>query len=210
MYCEVGAFGHVGPLREEPGYDPLMQAFSGIMSLTGDADRPPSRAGVSIIDLGTGTWAALGIITALLRRNLQGTGATVNRSLFETSLAWMALSLGTAAAGGQQGERFGSGIGFIAPSQAYMTADGYLMLSCANDALFAKLCEGLGHRGSRKCCATSRCGRWAFWASHRTRSSKPCTAPCFHRGQRGWPGDRFGPVEIRFRKLRLGLRGLCV
>lgn len=145
VYCEVSAFGHVGPLREEPGYDPLMQAFSGIMSMTGDADRPPSRAGVSIVDLGTGTWAALGIITALLRRNLQGTGATVNCSLFETSLAWMALSLGTAAAGGNQGERFGSGISFIAPSRSYMTADGYLMLSCANDALFAKLCEALGH-----------------------------------------------------------------
>jgi len=145
VYCEVGAFGHAGPLREEPGYDPLMQAFSGIMSLTGEADRPPSRAGVSIIDLGTGTWAALGIITALLRRNIQGAGATVNCSLFETSLAWMALSLGTAAAGGRQGERLGSGISFIAPSRAYMAADGYLMLSCANDALFTKLCDALGH-----------------------------------------------------------------
>lgn len=145
VYCEVGAFGHKGPLREEPGYDPLMQAFSGIMSLTGDGDRPPSRAGVSIIDLGTGTWAALGIITALLRRNIQGTGATVNCSLLETALTWMALSLGTAAAGGQQSERFGSGISFIAPSRAYMTADGYLMLSCANNALFVKLCEGLSH-----------------------------------------------------------------
>ena len=150
VYCEVGAFGHAGPLREEPGYDPLMQAFSGIMSLTGEADRPPSRAGVSIIDLGTGTWAALGIITALLRRNIQGAGATVNCSLFETSLAWMALSLGTAAAGGRQGERLGSGISFIAPSRAYMAADGYLMLSCANDALFTKLCDALGHAHAAK------------------------------------------------------------
>ncbi len=145
VYCEVGAFGHVGPLREEPGYDPMMQAFSGIMSLTGDADRPPSRAGVSIIDLGTGTWAAFGVVAALLRRNIQGMGATVSCSLFETALAWMALSLGTAAAGGGQGERLGSGIGFVAPSRAYMTADGYLMLSCANDALFVKLCEAIGH-----------------------------------------------------------------
>lgn len=144
VYCEVGAFGHVGPMREEPGYDPLMQAFSGIMSLTGDADRPPSRSGVSIIDLGTGTWAALGIVVALLRRQTQGTGATVNCSLFETALAWMALSLGTHAAGGKKAGRLGSGIGFIAPSRAYMTADGYLMVSCANDHLFGKLCGALG------------------------------------------------------------------
>ena len=64
VYCDIGAFGRAGPLRERPGYDPLLQAFAGIMSVTGEPDRPGVRVGASIVDQGTGMWAALGILAA--------------------------------------------------------------------------------------------------------------------------------------------------
>lgn len=141
--CEVGAFGHVGPMNRHPGYDPLMQAFGGIMSLTGEEGQAPVRAGVSIVDFGTGMWAVIGILAALFRRARTKQGATVNSSLFETALAWMTVGIANYAADGEIGCRHGSGIAFIVPHSAYPTADGYLIVSCANDRLFARLCEAL-------------------------------------------------------------------
>ncbi len=143
VYCEVGAYGHVGPLNMQPGYDPLMQAFAGIMSLTGEEGQPPVRAGVSIVDFGTGMWAVIGIVSALLRRERKQVGATVNSSLLETAIAWMSIGVANYAADGEPGGRHGSGIAFIVPHRAYAAADGHLIISCANDALFARLCEAL-------------------------------------------------------------------
>ncbi|MGF6916083.1 CoA transferase [Paraburkholderia strydomiana] len=143
--CEVGAFGHVGPMNKEPGYDPLMQAFSGIMSLTGENGQAPSRAGVSIVDFGTGMWAVIGILSALYRRKVTGKGATVNSSLLETAIAWMSVGIANYATDGEPGSRHGSGIAFIVPHRAFTTKDGYLIVSCANDRLFGKLSEALGH-----------------------------------------------------------------
>src|SRR5439155_17897767 len=74
VYCDIGAFGRVGPLRERAGYDPLLQAFGGIMSVTGEPDRPGVRVGTSVVDQGTGMWAALGILAVLLA----GGGRTVD------------------------------------------------------------------------------------------------------------------------------------
>lgn len=141
--CEVGAFGHAGPLNKHPGYDPLMQAFSGIMSLTGEEGQAPVRAGVSIVDFGSGMWAVIGILAALFRRQATRRGATVHGSLLETACAWMTVSVANYAADGDKGGRHGSGIGFIVPHRAYTAADGYLVVSCANDRLFAVLCEAL-------------------------------------------------------------------
>lgn len=143
--CEMGAFGHVGPLNQEPGYDPLMQAFSGIMSVTGENGQAPSRAGVSIVDFGTGMWSVIGVISALYRRKVAGNGATVNASLLETAIAWMSVGIANYATDGEPGSRHGSGIAFIVPHRAYGTKDGYLIISCANDRLFGKLAEALGH-----------------------------------------------------------------
>jgi crotonobetainyl-CoA:carnitine CoA-transferase CaiB-like acyl-CoA transferase len=142
--CEIGAFGHVGPMNKHPGYDPLMQAFSGIMSLTGENGQAPVRSGVSIIDFGTGMWAVIGILSALFRREVRHTGATVNGSLLETAMAWMSVGVANYAADGEPGAAHGSGIAFIVPHRAYTAADGYLVVSCANDRLFAKLCDALG------------------------------------------------------------------
>jgi formyl-CoA transferase len=144
IYCEIGAFGHAGPMNTFGGYDPLMQAFAGIMSLTGEEGQPPVRAGVSIVDFGSGMWAVIGILAALVRRTSSGAGATVQGSLLETALAWMSVGIANFNADGDEGGRFGSGVAFIVPHRAYEVSDGYLIVSCANDALFSRLCTALG------------------------------------------------------------------
>ena len=143
--CEIGAFGHTGPMRTLPGYDPLMQAFAGIMSVTGEEGRQPVRAGVSVIDFGTGMWAAIGILAALVRRGEGGSGSAVNSSLLETAITWMSVGLATHAADVVPGVRHGSGSAFVVPHRAYNAADGHIAVSCGNDGLFRKLCAALGH-----------------------------------------------------------------
>ena len=109
IYCEIGAFGHLGPLNMLPGYDPLMQAFSGIMSITGEEGQAPVRAGVSIVDFGAGLWAVIGILSALYRRQIKHCGATVNGSLLETAIGWMTVAIANYSADGDTGGRHGSG-----------------------------------------------------------------------------------------------------
>ncbi|WP_370937531.1 CaiB/BaiF CoA transferase family protein [Amycolatopsis sp. cg13] len=145
VHCEIGAFGKAGPLRELPGYDPLMQAFSGIMDITGEHDGGPVRAGVSIVDFGTGMWAVIGILAALNRRHVKHTGAAVDASLLETAIAWNSVGIAGYAADGYPGSRHGSGVAFIVPHRAFAASDGALIVSCANDALFVRLAAALGH-----------------------------------------------------------------
>ncbi len=144
IYCSVTPFGDRGPLRDLPGYDPLMQAFGGIMSVTGEVGGGPIRAGVSLVDMGTGMWAALSVVAALLERG-DGPGRRIVTSLYETALGWMAYHLATYWAAGEPPTRQGSGTVTIAPYQAFRTRDGSLMIAAANDRLFGRLAEALGH-----------------------------------------------------------------
>src|SRR2546421_3936367 len=140
VYCDIGAFGRAGTLRDRGGYDPLLQAFGGIISVTGEPDRPGVRVGASIVDQGTGTWAALGILAALV----VGGGRTVDVSLFETTLALLPYQVTAYLASGAIPGRHGTAFPLIAPYQVFRVRDGELMIAAGNDGLFARLCTALG------------------------------------------------------------------
>ena len=144
VYCSVGAYGRAGPLADEPGYDALMQAAGGLISMTGEADGPPVRVGVSLIDLGTGVWAALGVLAALYERERTGAGRTLEISLYETALTLLASQLVGYLGAGVVPGREGSAFSQIAPYQVFPTRDGELMIVAGNDKLFAALCDVLG------------------------------------------------------------------
>jgi crotonobetainyl-CoA:carnitine CoA-transferase CaiB-like acyl-CoA transferase len=147
IWCNLGAFGSVGPLRDRPGYDPMMQAYGGLMSLLGEDGRPPVRVGVSIIDIATGMWSVIGILAALQERQRTGRGGVVDTSLYETTLAWMTLPISAFLANGEIPTRHGSGIEQIVPYQAFETADGFMMVAAGNDNLFRRLCAAIGRLG---------------------------------------------------------------
>ena len=144
VYATIGAFGAAGPLKDEPGYDPLMQAFGGMMSVTGEQGRPPVRVGTSPIDMGAGMWVVTGVLSALLKRATSGCGGEVVTSLYETALGWMLYHVASEAVTGEEPGRHGSGTAMIVPYQAFPTADGDLVVAAGNDSLFRRVCEAIG------------------------------------------------------------------
>jgi crotonobetainyl-CoA:carnitine CoA-transferase CaiB-like acyl-CoA transferase len=144
VYCTIGAFGAVGPRRDQPGYDPLMQAAGGIMSVTGEAGRPPVRAGISAVDQGTGMWSALAILAALMGRDAAQRAQLIDTSLFETAVSWVPYQIAGYLGTGKTPRPMGSGMNMLAPYEAFQARDGWVMLAAGNDRLFASLCEALG------------------------------------------------------------------
>ncbi|MCY3676826.1 MAG: CoA transferase [Gemmatimonadetes bacterium] len=143
VYVSVTSHGLEGPLRDDPGYDPLMQARSGLMSVTGERDGRPVRVGTSIVDLGTGTWTAIAVLGALMERERTGRGCHVTASLLDTSLAWMSYHLTSYLATGEPPGPMGTSIAMIAPYEAFPCTDGSVMIAAGNDDIFGRLCRAL-------------------------------------------------------------------
>jgi crotonobetainyl-CoA:carnitine CoA-transferase CaiB-like acyl-CoA transferase len=144
VYCAVTAYGPRGPLAHLPGYDPLMQAYGGLMSVNGHPGGEPARVGTSIVDMGTGMWAALGIVAGLRQRDASGRAVEVTTALFDTALMWMSNHAMVWLGSGEVPQPQGSGVGMIVPYQAFPAADGFVMIAAGSDALFTRLAAGLG------------------------------------------------------------------
>jgi formyl-CoA transferase len=147
IYCEMGAFGHLGPMRDQPGYEPLLQAFGGLSSITGEPGGPPVRMGASVVDQGTGMWTVIGALAALQQRARTGRGCVVNTSLFETAFTWANQKVSAFVNQGEEPVRHASGHPGFVPYEAFDAADAPLLVCCGNDRLFAKFARVLGQAG---------------------------------------------------------------
>jgi crotonobetainyl-CoA:carnitine CoA-transferase CaiB-like acyl-CoA transferase len=145
VYGSAAAFGARGPMRLAAGYEPMVQAFAGIFSVNGEAERAGVRVGVSLLDVGTGMWTALGCIAGLLQRERTGKGVVVDASLFETALGWLGGHFAGFRVSGDLPVRNPTGSNRVVVFQAFDAADGQVIIAAANDRLFAKLAGELGH-----------------------------------------------------------------
>lgn len=145
IYCSISAFGPVGPLRDRPGYEPMVQAFSGLFMVSGAEDSPPLRIGVPTLDVGSGMWAVIGILSALVRRAQTGVGSVVDASLFETALQWQAGQFASLGLSGEVPKRHPTGSVRLVPFEGFRTQTGMIVIAAANDRLFATLARTLDH-----------------------------------------------------------------
>ncbi|MCB1844290.1 MAG: CoA transferase, partial [Halioglobus sp.] len=144
IYCSISAYGQDGPRSREPGYDAMMQASAGLMSLTGEPDGMPQKTGVAITDILTGMYAASAVLAALNARHRTGAGQHIDVPLFDTQVACLANQAMSYLVSNEVPPRYGNAHPSIVPYQAFETADGYLMLAVGNDRQFAACATGLG------------------------------------------------------------------
>ena len=148
IYCAITGYGQTGPDRALPGYDTVIQAQGGIMSITGPtsggSDGEPYKVGVAIVDITAGLQAAVAILTALQHRERTGEGQHIDIALFDTQLSWLANVASGYLLSGDPPRRYGNAHGTVVPYQTFATADGHLMLAVGNDGQFATLAEVVG------------------------------------------------------------------
>ncbi len=144
VYCNISAFGQVGPLQARPGFDPLLQAYGGMMSMTGRPDEAPNFCGASINDKATGMFCTIGVLGALRRRDQTGQGCVVDTSLFETAVHWVEGAVNAYVATGVVTKRHGTGANVIVPYQVFQASDLPLVIAAGNDRLFARCARVLG------------------------------------------------------------------
>jgi crotonobetainyl-CoA:carnitine CoA-transferase CaiB-like acyl-CoA transferase len=140
IHCSISGFGTVGPMRHGKGYDLILQAFSGMLSITGDEGSAPMRSPFSPVDQGTGMHALIGILAALLRRHQTGEGCSVEASLFDTSTAFLAYFLQNYWNSDKEPKKAGVGHASLCPYGVFDTADRPVILGIANDTLWRKFC----------------------------------------------------------------------
>ncbi len=144
VYASLSAYGPRGPEREKAGYDALLQARTGIVSVTGEEGSAGARAGISLLDMGTGIWGALGVLAALFEHGRTGRGQRVDGSLFQTGVSWMAYHLLARQFTGRDPRPQGMRHEAFSPYGEYPTADGVILIGVSNDRLFARLCRAIG------------------------------------------------------------------
>ena len=144
IYCDISGFGSVGPMRDGKGYDVILQAFCGMLAVTGEADGAPVRSPFSPVDQATGLHAMIGVLAALFRRERTGVGAVVEASLFDTATGLLGYFLQSFWERGTDPVRVGSGHESLCPYQAFETADAPLILGVANDGLWRIFCGVAG------------------------------------------------------------------
>ena len=145
IYCSIWAFGYQGPLRLAPGFDPLLQAYGAVMTLTGRPEDPPTFCAPAINDKATGMWCVIGALAALQQRHATGQGCVVDTSLFESAVNWVDGALNAYALTGVLPERHGTGSILLVPYQTFETADRPICIAAGNDRLFVKCAAALGH-----------------------------------------------------------------
>ena len=147
IYCSISAYGQSGSKSAEPGYDAMIQAAGGLMSITGESDADggrPTKVGVAIADIMAGMYAASAVLAALVAREQSGRGQHIDVPLFDSQVAWLANQNMNYLLTGTPPDRRGTAHPNIVPYQAFQTADGYLMLAVGNDSQFANCCASLG------------------------------------------------------------------
>ncbi len=141
IYCSITGFGQTGPYAERPGYDSLIQAMGGIMSLTGEPDGAPMKVGVPVADLFAGLYGAIGILAALRHREQTGIGQQIDIGMLDTHVAWLANQGMNYLATDKNPPRLGNEHPNIVPYQVFATADGHIVVSIGNDATFNRFCQ---------------------------------------------------------------------
>lgn len=145
IYCAITGYGQSGPYARRPGYDTVIQAQGGLMSITGPAAGEPFKVGVAVVDISAGLYAATSILAALHHRSRTGEGQLVDIALFDVQLSWLA-NVGSAyLVSGDPPARQGNAHATIVPYQPFAAADGHIMVAVGNDGQFARLCAALGH-----------------------------------------------------------------
>ena len=144
IFGSISGFGQTGPYREQPGYDVIAQAMSGLMMSTGEEGKPPVRIGASLIDLGAGMYMANAILLALINREKTGTGQRIDISLLDTALSWMGPFIIRYSTSGEVPKRYGSALPGFSPYQVFKTADGYIFIGASTERFWARFCEAIG------------------------------------------------------------------
>ena len=144
VYCSITGFGQTGPYAPRPGYDGLIQAMGGVMSLTGEPDGQPQKVGIPIADLFAGLYGCIGLLAALRHRDATGQGQQVDIGMLDTHAAWLANQGMNYLATREDPPRLGNQHPNIVPYQVFPTEDGYMVLSVGNDPTFKRFCEAFG------------------------------------------------------------------
>ena len=144
VYCSITGFGQTGPYAHRPGYDMMAQGMGGLISITGEPDRPPSKVPVAINDIMTGMYTAVALLSALRHRDATGEGQQVDVGLLDVQVSWLANVASNYLVGGKIPRRLGTAHPNSVPYQVFPTADGFIIIAANNDGQFERFCRAAG------------------------------------------------------------------